>query len=59
MTPTTIRRSLELTPDQWAALEDLAAQVNAVSRRGPTPGQPSWRILIAMLADGELRLDLR
>jgi hypothetical protein len=46
------RRSLELTPDQWASLEALAEAVGSIAPTGPNAGQPSWRSLIKRLANG-------
>ena len=54
---TMIRRSLLLTPAQWAALERLAELLEARSQRGPTAGKPSWRVLVAMIADGILAVN--
>jgi hypothetical protein len=45
------RRSLAMTPDQWAALELLAEAMGANAKGGPRRGQPSWRNLIAQLAN--------
>ena len=45
------RRSLAMTPDQWAALERLAEAMGANAKGGPRRGQPSWRNLIAQLAN--------
>lgn len=47
------RRSLELTPAQWAAIEHLAAKAGAIAATGPHAGQPSWRTWIKDLADAE------
>lgn len=51
-----IRRSLELTADQWRQLETLAAELVANAPTGPNAGRPSWRSLIKLLADGELSI---
>ena len=48
---TKTRQSLELNPEQWARLNALAASTESYSSRGPTPGAPSWRVLIARVAD--------
>jgi hypothetical protein len=45
------RRSLAMTPDQWTALERLAEAMGANAKGGPRRGQPSWRNLIAQLAN--------
>jgi hypothetical protein len=50
------RRSLLLTPQEWQALETLAAKHDACPPSGVTAGQPSWRTLIKRIADGELML---
>lgn len=48
------RRSLQLTPDEWTALERIAAETASAAPAGPTAGQPSWRTLIKRIADGDL-----
>lgn len=48
------RRSLELTPAEWRALERLAADLGTCPPSGPTAGKPAWRTLIKRIADGEL-----
>lgn len=50
------RRSLELTPNQWQALDRLAASLGALAPTGPTAGQPSWRTLIRHIADAGLEV---
>jgi hypothetical protein len=50
------RRSIELTPLQWQALEDLATMTGSVAPSGPTPGTASWRTLIKRIATGDLKL---
>ena len=50
----TKRESIPLTPEQWAALERIAAETNSTADRGPTTGRPSWRSLLRRIADGEL-----
>lgn len=52
--PVTIKRSTELTAQQWANLETLALAAGALAQRGPTTGTPSWRALLRALADGDL-----
>lgn len=54
MKQTFVRKSLELTPEQWRELERLAAAFEAKAPTGSTAGRPSWRTLIKMLADGQL-----
>ena len=48
------RKSLELTPEQVARLDELAAQFDLTPGIGPTPKRPSWRILIREIAIGNL-----
>lgn len=55
----TKRESIPLTPEQWAALERIAAETNSTADRGPTTGQPSWRALLRRIADGELTVTLK
>lgn len=56
MTTQFIRRSLELTAEQWAALERIAADLGATAPTGPTAGQPSWRTLVKAITDGSLSI---
>jgi len=51
-----IRRSIKLSPDEWAHLHRLAAQLNATAPTGTTAGQPSWRSLIKEIAQGKIEL---
>lgn len=46
-------RSLPLTADEWAHLDELAAALGAVATRQINTGRPSWRALIRRLAAGE------
>jgi hypothetical protein len=48
------RRSLELTPANWHQLTIIAATCGALSERGPTAGEPSWRALVRMIAQGDI-----
>ena len=50
------RRSLTLSPAEWAQLETLASQLNAEVTRGPTTGDTSWRALVRLIAQGQLTL---
>jgi hypothetical protein len=50
------RRSTELSPVEWQALQDLAADLQALARFGATAGQPSWRTLLKQIARGEITL---
>ncbi len=56
MTKVFIRKSMELTPEQWRRLDDLAAKLVAKAPTGPNAGRPSWRSLIKLLADGDLSI---
>ena len=48
-----IRRSLELTQEQWERLEQLAALTDSQPPTGPNVGGTSWRTLIKRIADKE------
>ena len=48
------RRSLPLTPAEWAALERIAEESGSIAPTGPQYGKPSWRTLIKRIAIGEL-----
>lgn len=48
------RQSLALSPEQWAALDALAADLAGPAPKGRTAGSPSWRTLIRDIADGKL-----
>jgi len=50
------RESIELTAAEWLALEQLAADTKSLAARGPKAKQPSWRILIKRIANGEIKL---
>ena len=50
------RRSTELSSAEWQALQDLAADLQALARVGTTAGQPSWRTLLKEIARGEITL---
>ena len=45
------RRSLAMTPEQWAALDWIANQTDSLAKGGPRRGQPSWRNFIARIAN--------
>lgn len=51
-----IRRSLELTAEQWQVIETLASELATNAPSGPSAGRPSWRSLIKLLADGRLSI---
>jgi hypothetical protein len=48
------RKSIPLTPAQWASLARVAAETNSYAERGPSTGEPNWRTLLRRIADGEL-----
>jgi hypothetical protein len=50
------RRSLELTPEQWAVLDRIAAQTSSFAPSGPSAGQPSWRTLIERIAERKMEV---
>ncbi len=50
------RRSIELTPAEWRALERLAAETGSEAPTGPNAGRPSWRTLIKRIADNDLTI---
>lgn len=49
-----MRKSLTLTPEQWQALDALAAETKSKATAGTTTGEPSWRALIRRIADKEV-----
>lgn len=51
-----IRKSLELTLEQWKALDELADLHNSLAKSGPGHNRPSWRILIRQVADNHLTI---
>ncbi len=54
-----IRKSLELTLDQWQQLDRLANEHQALGHRGPGHNRPSWRILIRQIAEGQLTINTK
>lgn len=50
----TIRKSLLLTPKEWASLEKVAAELGSTAPTGGSAGKPSWRTLIKNIADDAL-----
>ena len=50
------RQSLTLSPEQWAALDALAADLAGPAPKGRTAGSPSWRTLIRDIANGRLEV---
>lgn len=50
------RRSLELTAEEWSALERIAAALDATAPTGSNAGKPSWRTLVKEIANGSLEI---
>jgi hypothetical protein len=50
------RRSLQLTLEQWQALEQLAEDLGVRSEGGERIGTPSWRTMVRLVAVGALRV---
>lgn len=48
------RKSINLSPEQWAALDAIARDLGGPATRGANIGAPSWRTLIRDIADGKL-----
>ena len=48
------RRSLKMSPENWAVIDDLAVDMNAKARTGSRAGLPSWRSLLYQIATGKL-----
>lgn len=48
------RRSLELTAQEWEALDKLAADIGSLSVSKRNPGKPTWRTLIKEIANGTI-----
>lgn len=51
-----IRKSLELTANQWQRLDELAAKLGATAPTGSNAGNPSWRTLIKELASNKFEI---
>lgn len=50
------RRTLDLTSEEWMALEKLAEKMKSLSLTGINAKQPSWRTLIKEIANGTITL---
>lgn len=50
------RQSLNLSDENWEALDRLAAETKSLAIVGATQGRPSWRALMRRLATGELTI---
>lgn len=48
------RKSINLSPAQWDALDAIAGDLGGPATRGANIGAPSWRTLIRDIADGKL-----
>ena len=51
-----IRRSLELTAEEWQRIDALAEEWHTLAARGPKVRSPSWRILVREIALGNLTI---
>lgn len=51
-----LARGVNLSDDEVRALTALARHYKALSRSGPTTGEPSWRVLVMAIASGEIKL---
>jgi len=49
-------RGLPLWPEEWANLEQLAAEFDTCPPSGPNAGHPSWRSLVKEIARGNISL---
>lgn len=48
------RRSLKMSPENWAVIDEIAADLNTTAKTGSRAGLPSWRSMLYQLATGEL-----
>lgn len=48
------RKSINLSHEQWTALDAIASDLGGPATRGANIGAPSWRTLIRDIADGKL-----
>lgn len=49
-----VRRSIDLTAEQWKQLQQLAEEHRSLAITGSRAKQPSWRALLKEIADGTL-----
>ena len=56
MSQSKLARGVNLSDDEVSALTALARHYKALSRSGPTTGEPSWRVLVMAIASGEIKL---
>ena len=58
---THVRRSVALSPADWAALEELASAIGATGRSGREgvtgTSYPSWRALLMEIARGSVTVE--
>lgn len=54
-----VRRSTELSEEQWAALDDLARRLGCKAEGGSRTGKPSWRSLLRLLTTSDLEVTRR
>jgi hypothetical protein len=50
------KSTIDLLEKQIEALNKIAAEFGALSRSGPTVGNPSWRVLLDFIASGQLKI---
>ena len=50
------RRSLKMSPENWAVIDEIAKDLNTTAKTGSRVGLPSWRSLLYQLATGKLRV---
>ena len=48
------RRSLILSPDEWARWDTLAQQLQAIPSQGPQTTAPTWRTVAKWIGQGKL-----
>lgn len=48
------RRSLKMSPENWAVIDKLAADLNTTASTGSRAGLPSWRSLLYQVATSKL-----
>ena len=48
------RRSHKMSEENWAAIDDIAADLSVTAKTGSRAGLPSWRSLLYQIATGKL-----
>lgn len=48
------RRSLKMSPENWARIDAIAEDLNATALTGSRAGLPSWRSMMYQIATGKL-----